>query len=97
MTGDVLLGVVIGAQDWAAKYASRRLRSSPNASAPMVPCERIRGAAEVTATRTVKADVVVVRFKGIDDRSAAEALAGTKAFRIAGNVAADGAGRILSR
>jgi 16S rRNA processing protein RimM len=81
MTDDILLGVVIGAQGLGGEARVKAFTETPERLGAYGPLRTDQGRVlEVAATRMVKADVVAVRFKGIDDRSSAEALAGIKLF-----------------
>ncbi|MGD0866975.1 MAG: ribosome maturation factor RimM [Rhizomicrobium sp.] len=85
MAGDILLGVVIGAQGLSGEVKVKTFTSA---------IENLRGYGPlhgkddrefvVVSARHAKADIAVVRFKGIDDRNAAEALKGTE-LRVARN------------
>jgi 16S rRNA processing protein RimM len=85
MAGDILLGVVIGAQGLSGEVKVKTFTSA---------IENLRGYGPlhgkddrefvVVSARHAKADIAVVRFKGIDDRNAAEALKGTD-LRVARN------------
>jgi 16S rRNA processing protein RimM len=81
MTDDILLGVVIGAQGLSGEVRIKTFTEAPERLGAYGPLRTDQGRVlELAAMRTVKADVVVARFKSIDDRAAAEALAGTKLF-----------------
>ena len=81
MAGDVLLGVVIGAQGLGGEVRVKTFTEAPDRLAEYSPLRTAEGRVlEIAATRMIKAGIVAVRFKGIDDRSAAEALASTKLF-----------------
>lgn len=81
MTGDILLGVVVGPQGLAGDVRVKTFTEAPERLADYGPLRTAAGRVlEITATRMVKADTIVVRFKGVNDRSAAEALASTKLF-----------------
>lgn len=81
MAGDVLLGIVIGAQGVKGEV---RVKTFTETSARMAAYGELhtdRGRVlEIAAARAAKSGVAVVRFNGIDDRSAAEALAGARLF-----------------
>jgi 16S rRNA processing protein RimM len=70
MTSDILLGVIIGAQGLAGEVRVKTFTEAPESGR----------AFEIVATRTAKSGIAIVRFKGVEDRSAAEALADTKLF-----------------
>jgi 16S rRNA processing protein RimM len=81
MTDDILLAVVIGAQGLGGEVRVKAFTEIPERLAAYGPLRTAEGRVlDVAATRIVKTDVVAVRFKGVDNRSAAEALAGTKLF-----------------
>jgi 16S rRNA processing protein RimM len=81
MTDDILLGVVIGAQGLGGEVRVKAFTETPEGVGAYGLLRTDTGRSlEVATTRAVKANVVVVRFKGVDGRSAAEALAGTKLF-----------------
>lgn len=81
MSENVLLGVVIGAQGLGGEVRVKTFTESPERLTAYGPLRTDDARAlEVIATRIIRADVIAVRFKGIDNRSTAEALAGTKLF-----------------
>jgi 16S rRNA processing protein RimM len=81
MTGDILLGVVLGAQGLGGEVRVKTFTETPEHVAGYGPLRTADGRVlEIATTRMVKTDTIVVRFKGVDDRSAAEALASTKLF-----------------
>ncbi|MGH6889746.1 MAG: ribosome maturation factor RimM [Rhizomicrobium sp.] len=81
MRGEILLGVVIGAQGLTGEVRVKTFTETPERIAAYGPLRTERGhVLKVAAARTAKSDTAVVRFNGVDDRSAAEALADTKLF-----------------
>ncbi|HEY3779127.1 MAG TPA: ribosome maturation factor RimM [Rhizomicrobium sp.] len=81
MTGDVLLGVVIGAQGLKGEVRVKTFTETPERIASYGPLRTVDGhVLEIAASRAAKTDTAVVRFKGIDDRTAAEALADARLF-----------------
>jgi 16S rRNA processing protein RimM len=81
MGDDVLLGVVIGAQGLGGEVRVKTFTETPDHLGAYGPLRTAEGRAlEIAGTRAMKAGVVAVRFKGVNDRSAAEALAGAKLF-----------------
>jgi 16S rRNA processing protein RimM len=81
MTGDILLGVIVGAQGLSGDVRVKTFTEAPERLADYGPLRTAEGRVfEIVATKMLKAGTIVVRFKGVDDRSAAEALASTKLF-----------------
>ncbi|HEX4157472.1 MAG TPA: ribosome maturation factor RimM [Rhizomicrobium sp.] len=81
MADDVLLGVVIGPQGLSGEVRVKAFTETPEQLGAYGPLRTVEGRIlEVVATRMVKADVIAVRFRGVGDRSAAEALASAKLF-----------------
>jgi 16S rRNA processing protein RimM len=79
MTGDIFLGVVLGAHGLGGEVRVKTFTESPerlSAYGPLHTPER--RVLEIAMARAAKSDVAIVRFKGIDSRSAAEALANVK-------------------
>ncbi len=75
MTGDVLLGVVVGAQGLGGDVRVKTFTQTPERLAAYGPLHTPEGRKlDIASARRVKADTAVVRFRGIDDRAAAEAL-----------------------
>ena len=76
---DVLLGVVIGAQGLKGEVKVKTFTETPDAVARYGTLHTKDGRKlRVAASRAPKDDVIVVRFEGIADRNAAEALKGTE-------------------
>jgi 16S rRNA processing protein RimM len=81
MTADILLGVVTGAQGLSGDVRVKTFTETPERIGAYGPLRTAEGRRlEITSTRQAKGDTIVVRFKGISDRTAAEALADTKLF-----------------
>ena len=81
MTGDILLGVVVGAQGLGGEVRVKSFAETPERLADYGPLRTAEGRVlEISAIKMLKADTIVVRFKGINDRSAAEALASARLF-----------------
>jgi 16S rRNA processing protein RimM len=81
MAGDILLAVVVGAQGLGGDVRVKTFTEAPQRLADYGPLRTAEGRElEIVAVRMAKADTIVVRFKGVDDRSAAESLASTKLF-----------------
>ncbi|HEY6579381.1 MAG TPA: ribosome maturation factor RimM [Rhizomicrobium sp.] len=78
MTGDIVVGVVLGAQGLGGEVRVKTFTEAPERVSAYGPLHTPEGRIlEVAAARPVKCDAAIVRFKGIDDRSSAEALAKT--------------------
>jgi|SRR5215469_5986925 len=81
MDRDVLLGVVIGAQGLRGEVRVKTFTQSPLKLSAYGPLRTANGKSfEIAELREGKGDVAVARFKGIDDRNAAEALDGIELF-----------------
>jgi 16S rRNA processing protein RimM len=81
MTDGILLGVIIGAQGLGGEVRVKTFTETPERLGAYGPLRTGNGRVlEIVATRTAKSGIAIVRFKGIADRSAAEALADTKLF-----------------
>jgi len=87
MTKDILLAAVIGAQGLKGAVKAKIFTADPDALARYGVLHDAKGRTyEITAFRTFKQGEVgkpgeaVMSFKGIDDRTAAEALKGTELF-----------------
>jgi 16S rRNA processing protein RimM len=81
MTGKVLLGVVTGAQGLRGAVRVKTFTQTPERIAAYGELRTQDGRMlEIASARTAKADTAIVRFKGIEDRSAAEALADMQLF-----------------
>jgi 16S rRNA processing protein RimM len=79
MSDDILLGVVIGAQGLSGEVKVKTFASAIENLRGYGPLHGQDGREFVVASaRLAKADIAVVRFKGVDDRNAAEALKGTE-------------------
>jgi 16S rRNA processing protein RimM len=79
MMDDILLGVVIGAQGLSGEVRVKTFTEIPERLAAYGPLRTPEGRVlEIATARIIKADVIAVRFKGVDNRSAAEALSRTK-------------------
>ena len=79
ITGDILLGVVIGAQGLRGEVKVKTFTETPERLSVYGPLRTEDGRAlEVASVRAVKSGSAVVQFKGIEDRSAAESLANAK-------------------
>jgi 16S rRNA processing protein RimM len=81
MTGEILLGVVTGAQGLKGELRVKTFAHAPERLSAYGPLHTPDGRVlEIVAARAANSGVAIVRFKGIDDRVAAEALAGNKLF-----------------
>ncbi|HTT83895.1 MAG TPA: ribosome maturation factor RimM [Rhizomicrobium sp.] len=81
MTENILLGVVIGAQGLGGEVRVKTFTETPEHLSVYGPLRTEQGRVlEIAATRAVKGGTLVVRFKGVEDRSAAEALANLRLF-----------------
>ena len=79
MSGDILLGVVIGAQGLSGEVKVKTFTSAIENLRGYGPLHDKDGREFIVASaRHAKADIAVVRFKGVDDRNAAEALKGAE-------------------
>ncbi|MBI3675655.1 MAG: ribosome maturation factor RimM [Proteobacteria bacterium] len=79
MLGDVLLGVVIGAQGLKGEVKVKTFTQTPDAVARYGTLHTKDGRKlRVATSRAPKDDIIVVRFEGVADRNAAEALKGTE-------------------
>ncbi|HEY1613621.1 MAG TPA: ribosome maturation factor RimM [Rhizomicrobium sp.] len=77
MAGDILLGVVIGAQGLGGEVKVKTFTTEPERLAAYGVLRTRDGRRfEVESVRPSKQDIAVVRLAGIGDRSAAEALKG---------------------
>ena len=81
MSGDILLGVVIGAHGLSGEVKVKTFVSELENLRDYGPLHAKDGREFIVESiRSVKGDVAVVQFRGIDDRDAAEALKGTELF-----------------
>lgn len=81
MTGDILLGVVIGAQGLGGEVRVKTFTEDPERLGDYGPLHAADGRVfEIAALWMAKTNTVILRFKGVGDRSAAEALVSTKLF-----------------
>lgn len=81
MTGDILLGVVVGAQGLGGEVRIKTFTEAPERLGDYGALRAADGRVfEIAALRMAKADTVIARFKGVGDRSAAETLVSTKLF-----------------
>lgn len=79
MTGDILLGVVVGAQGLAGEVRVKTFTETPERLSAYGALHTPEGQTlQIASTRAGKGNILVVRFTGIDDRGTAEALAGAK-------------------
>ena len=79
MTGDIFLGVVLGAHGLGGEVRVKTFTASPERLSAYGPLHTPEGRVlEIAAARAAKSDCAILRFKGIDNRSAAEALANVK-------------------
>jgi 16S rRNA processing protein RimM len=91
MTGDILLGVVIGAQGLGGEVRVKTFTETPERLGAYGPLHTAEGRIfQVTGARTAKSGTAIVRFRGVDDRSTAEALANTQLFVSRGALPATG-------
>lgn len=82
MSGTLLLGVVIGAQGIRGEVKVKTFTAEPEAIGDYGPLQDA-GATKtfpLKVLRHSKGDVVIARIKGVEDRTAAEALRGTELF-----------------
>ena len=81
MPADILLGVVIGAHGLKGEVKVKTFTETPDRLGAYGPLHAKDGRVfTVTAARTTAPDGAVVRFDGISDRDAAEALKGLQLF-----------------
>ncbi len=81
MPADILLGVIIGAQGLGGEVRVKTFTETPERLGAYGPLRTAAGRRlEIDAMRHTKGDTIVVRFKGVSDRSAAEVLADSKLF-----------------
>jgi 16S rRNA processing protein RimM len=81
MTGDILLGVVVGAHGIGGGVRVKTFTEKPEHLAAYGALHTPEGRVlEVASAHAAKGGALVVRFKGLADRSAAEALTGAKLF-----------------
>jgi len=81
MSRDILLGVVIGAQGLKGEVKVKTFTESPEGLGAYGALHAKDGRAfTVRAARNQKAGIAVVRFDGVNDRNAAEALKGTELY-----------------
>jgi len=79
MASDILLGVVTGAQGLRGEVKVKAFTETPERLAAYGPLHSPEGRTLcVKTSRAVRPGSVIVRFEGVDDRSTAEALIGTK-------------------
>ena len=77
--GDIVLGVVIGAQGLRGEVKVKTFTETPGHLSVYGPLRTEGGRTlEIASVRAVKAGSAIVQFKGIDDRSTAESLANVK-------------------
>ncbi|MFN3399936.1 MAG: ribosome maturation factor RimM [Ferrovibrio sp.] len=82
MSGTLLLGVVIGAQGIQGEVKVKTFTGEPEAVGDYGPLQDV-GATKtfhLKVLRLSKGDVVIARIKGVEDRTAAEALKGTELY-----------------
>ena len=81
MSRDILLGVVIGAQGLKGEVKVKTFTESPDKLGAYGALHAKDGRTFVVRTaRAAKADIAVVRFDGVADRTAAEKLKGLELF-----------------
>ena len=81
MSGDILLGVVIGAHGLGGEVKVKSFVSDIENLRGYGPLHTNDGRTFVVeSARSAKPDIAVVRFKGVSDRDASEALKGTELF-----------------
>lgn len=81
MSGDVLLGVVVGAQGLTGEVRVKTFTAQPEQIAAYGPLHTGDGRRFTIANlRGHKADVVVVAFEGVASRNAAESLKGVELY-----------------
>jgi 16S rRNA processing protein RimM len=79
MSDDILLGVVIGAQGLSGEVKVKTFTAAIENLRGYGPLHAQDGRELIAVSaRHAKADIAVVRFRGVDDRNAAEALKGTE-------------------
>ncbi|HEX4081114.1 MAG TPA: ribosome maturation factor RimM [Rhizomicrobium sp.] len=75
MTGDILLGVVLGAHGLGGEVRVKAFTEFPERLSAYGSLHTQEGRVlEIATARAAKSDGAIVRFKGIDNRTAAEAL-----------------------
>jgi 16S rRNA processing protein RimM len=81
MAGDILLGVVLGAQGLRGEVRVKTFTETPERLAAYGALKTPDGRLlEIATARASKAETAIVRFKGVADRASAEALADTQLF-----------------
>jgi 16S rRNA processing protein RimM len=81
MAGDILLGIVIGAQGLGGEVKVKTFTVEPGKlGAYGALATRDGRTFSVARVRVQKTDTALVRFEGVDDRTAAEALKGLELF-----------------
>ena len=81
MTGDILLGVVIGAQGLGGEVRVKTFTEDASRLSAYGALHTREGRVlEILAARPSKGGIAVVSLKGIENRDSAEALAGTQLF-----------------
>jgi 16S rRNA processing protein RimM len=82
MSGTLLLGVVIGAQGIQGEVKVKTFTGEPEAVGDYGPLQDASAARtfQLKVLRLSKGDVVIARIKGVEDRTAAEALKGTELY-----------------
>lgn len=81
MSRDILLGVVVGPQGLHGEVKVKTFTARPESLGAYGPLRTKDGRRlNVVDARATRADIALVRFKGIKDRSAAEKLKGIELF-----------------
>lgn len=81
MAADILLGAIIGAHGLKGEVRVRTFTETPDGLGAYGPLHAKDGRRfTVSAIRAVEAATAVVRFEGVDDRSASEALKGVELY-----------------
>src|SRR5579863_3154711 len=81
MSRDILLGVIIGAQGLKGEVKVKTFTHNPEHLGAYGALHAKDGRVfHVASARTSKADIAIVRFEGVADRNAAEALKGIELF-----------------
>lgn len=81
MPKDILVGAVIGAQGLKGEVKVKTFTTSPENLGAYGPLHSEDGREfKIVSARIAKADIAIARFKGIDDRDAAEALKGVQLY-----------------
>jgi 16S rRNA processing protein RimM len=81
MPSDILLGAIIGAQGLKGEVRVKTFTATPENLGAYGALHSADGRVfKVASARAMKPDIAIVRFDGVADRTAAEALKGTQLF-----------------